>query len=180
MNHKTILSFFVLCIFIWGCSTNSEPFPTSGTIEIIYSQGDDIATGFLFEEGVSFTLAERPNTEPNFLVSVHISESKVEGLFLVEPELEPSFILLSEANDADSANTFFDTLSFFPDTTLTDLALPLRENQVWGVKTKNDHFAKILIQEVWAKADTSSSNLITHSGSLTMKWQYQPNGSREF
>ncbi|MCH2451420.1 MAG: hypothetical protein MK198_14935 [Gracilimonas sp.] len=115
-----------------------------------------------------------------FFVLVHISESKVEGLYLAEPDLEPSFILLSDANDVDSANTYFDTLLFFPDTTLTELALPLRENQVWGIKTKNDHFAKILIQEVWATSDTLSSNLITYSGSLTMRWEYQPDGSREF
>src|SRR5690625_6107842 len=91
INYKIVLSFFILSFTIWGCSTISEPFPTSGTIEIIYSEGDDIGTGFLFEEGTSFTLAERPNTEPDFLVLVHISESKVEGLYLAEPELKPSF-----------------------------------------------------------------------------------------
>lgn len=131
MRHKNVLLIFFLSFSILGCSTNSKPFPTSGTIEIIYSEGDDVGTGFLFEDGASFSLAKRPNTKPDFLVLVHRSESQVEGLFLAEPDLEPSFILLSHANDADSANTYFDTLSFIPDTTLTELALPLKKNQVW-------------------------------------------------
>jgi hypothetical protein len=177
--HLLLITLIPLYSF-WGCTTSSKPYPTSGTIEIIYSEGDDIVTGFLFEEGISFTLAERPNTIPDFKVHIHHSESKVEGLYLAEPDLEPAFVLFSNAATADSANYCFNTLSIFPDTTLTELALPLNKNQVWGVQTKKEHFAKILIKDVWATADTSSSNTITHSGSLTMKWQYQPDGSREF
>lgn len=184
MKFHNILIIFILLYSFWGCTTSTEPYPvehpTSGTIEIIYTEGDDIATGFLFEEGISFTLAERPNTIPDFLVLVHISESKVEGLFLGEPHLEPAFVLFSNAATADSANNYYNTLSLFSDTTLTELALPLKKNQVWGVQTNKEHFAKILIKDVWATADTSSSNIITHSGSLTMRWQYQPDGSREF
>src|SRR5690606_28413865 len=128
---------FMLPIYIWGCSTKSEPYPTSGTIEIIYTEGDNKGTGFLFEEGTSFTLAKRPNTKADFLVLIYSTDSHVEGLFLAQPDLEPSFILLSQANDADIANSCFDTFSFFPDTTLTELAIPLKKNQVWGVKTRN-------------------------------------------
>ncbi len=180
MKYQNFLIILILLYSFWGCTTNPEPYPTSGTLEIVYTEGDDITTGFLFEEGESFTLAERPNTIPDFLVLVHLSENKVEGLYLAEPDLEPTFVLLSNAATPDSAGNYFDSLTLIPDTTLTELALPLKINQVWGVKTKNNHFAKILIKDVWATSDTSSSNTITHSGSLTMRWEYQPDGSREF
>ena len=103
------------------------------------------------------------------------------GVFLSSPDFpRPTFRLLRQYNVLDSAVVFYQSLSQLPDTTYTDLAIPTRANQVWAVTTRENKFAKILIRNTIAYADSSTTNAPTPFGEATFDWTFQPNGTRQF
>jgi hypothetical protein len=178
----TILS----AILIWsGCKdsgTGPGPTPTSGTATINSRYSNNQASGFSFDQAA---IVRFPNSEgmfPDLSVFVQINDTgRIVGVFFSRPDsLVPAFRLLRQFTSLDSAQSYFQNLGEIPDTTYVDLALPASVGQIWAVKTRRTTFAKILIRQTVAYADSSNPSAPTPYGEATFDWAYQPNGTRHF
>lgn len=94
--------------------------------------------------------------------------------------LKPSFYLIKQTSNLDSAQTFFNNLNEVPETNYVDLAIPVDENQIWAVKTVENKYGKILILHSDAYKDNSNPSSLNDYGEARFKWMYQPDGSRTF
>lgn len=186
MKHSISLILFLLIIFINGCDNSVEPTPpkTSGETSINTKVVNFKYTGFSFSQGENIEYPNSNNITPDIIVLVQTNENgNILGVFLSSAgTLKPTFKLMKQFNetDNDSAQIFFDDLTEVPDSNYMDLALPAKVNQIWAVKTVDDKFGKILILHTEAYADSSNPNSPTLYGETRFKWNYQPNGSRNF
>lgn len=182
---KKLISSFLFLIFVLnnGCDESVAPTPinTSGETSITSKVVDNKTKGFSFQQGGLIDYPNSQNIMPDMMLLVHInSENVISGVFFSPPNNQPSFRLLAQINDADSARNYFSELSELPDTTYNLLALPLKENQIWAVKTHDEKYAKILIINAEAYLDSTIHNSPTPYGEALFRWKYQPNGSRLF
>lgn len=179
--------FFIIgsLVVIWsGCDKSTGPslVPTSGTITINSKFVNNQTTGFSFSQASSVSFPNSQGILPDVMVLVQIDAGgSILGVYLSAPDFpRPTFRLLRQYNVLDSAVVFYQSLSQLPDTTYTDLAIPTRVNQVWAVKTRENKFAKILVRNIIAYADSSTTNAPTPFGEATFDWTFQPNGTRQF
>jgi len=184
MKHLTIPILFLLLIFINGCDNSVGPTPpkTSGETTINTKVVNSKYTGFSFSQGGNIEYPNSNNIIPDIIVLVQTNETgNILGVFLGSTgTLKPTFKLIKQFNETDSAKILFDNLTEVPDSTYMDLALPVKVNQIWAVKTIDDKFGKILILHTEAYADSSNPSSPTLYGEARFKWNYQPNGSRNF
>ena len=180
---KKIIILFSLVALINGCDNSVEPTPpkTSGENTINSKVVNFKTKGFSFSQG---GLVEYPNSQnitPDMLLLVQItSGNDIVGVFLSAPANQPTFHLMAQINNADSASKYFSELSEVPDTLYSWNAIPTQLNQIWAVKTQDNKYAKILITHTEAYMDSSNQSSPTPFGEATFKWKYQPNGSITF
>jgi hypothetical protein len=179
-----IIVILFLSILFFSCSDdliNPEVIPTSGEITINSDIINSKISGFNFELAKIITYPNTRSIKPDILVLVQQNENgNLLGVFFGTPELFPSFKLLSEYSNIDSANIFFDNYNEVIDTTFNDLAIPVRNNQIWIVKTINNKYGKILIKNTTYYEKYSEGYAPTPYGEATIEWSYQPNGTRVF
>ena len=183
LSNKLILP--ILVLFCLSCSegiiVDHGQKPTFGKVTLTTIYKDGKTTGFSFSEA---NIVKYPNSQgiiPDITVNVQTNEyGDPIGTFLTPVNLEPTFLLKYWPSTMDSAMAYYDTLSFISDTSFSDLAIPVLENQVWAVNTHDWKFAKILITSSFAFTDSSNINNITLYGEITFKWKYQPDGSWHF
>ena len=184
MKVKVILPSFLFALLLFnGCDNSVDPTPpkTSGETTINSKIVNFKSKGFSFSQGNLIEFPNSQNIKPDFFLSVHMTvEEPIAGVFLAPPDNHLSFRLIAQINDPDSASKYFSELSEVPDTTYDWLALPLKENQIWAVKTQDDKYAKILIINTEAYMDSSVQGSPTPYGEATFKWNYQPDGTRNF
>jgi len=177
LNVLVVLSYLGLM----SCGVGTDPTPSSGETDIQFSTGSDHGTGFSFSKGERIDLPNPSETKADFIIEFQTSEDgTLQGLFLSTASLHPAFTLKARPETIESAQTYFDKLTQITDTSFIDLALSLDENQVWGMKTLNNKYAKILIEVADATADTTDQQVVQFTGHLKMKWAWQPDGSRQF
>lgn len=179
-----IISILLLILFISGCDNSVGPTPpkTFGEITINSKIENFKTTGFSFSLGEKVVYPNSSNIIPDIIIMVQIDEiGNVLGVvFGSGVGLKPSFNLIHQASNIDSAQTFFNNLNEVPDSNYSDLAIPVKENQIWAVKSVEDNFGKILILNTDAYVDSSNSGGPTPYGEAKFKWVYQPDGSRIF
>ena len=147
------------------------------TSEIIGIQ----ASGFSFPLAKIITISNSQGILPDLLVLVHQGGGEILGVFFSSVDITPTFSLIAEKSTPDSSRTIFDGLKEIPVTTFFEgLAIPVRENQIWAIKTRENKYAKILILETMAFLDSTNSAGPTPLGEATFDWIFQPNGSRQF
>jgi hypothetical protein len=171
---KEVLFLFFLIIFCFGCDAIEPSIESDTDIVTI----DHNKVGFSFSHGKVITL---PNTEkitPDLVILAHIAENgNVLGVFLSAVNVSPTFNLVREFSQTDSALTFFNNLNEVPALNYQNFALPINVNQVWAVKTSENKYGKILILDAEAYYDSVKLN---HFTLAKFKWEYQPNGSMNF
>lgn len=186
MKYFIITILFLLVIFANSCDNSVEPTPlkTSGETTINTKVVNYKYTGFSFSQGGNIEYPNSKNKTPDIIVLVQTNENgNILGVFLSSAgTLKPTFKLMKQFNemDNDSAQVFFENLSEVPDSNYMSLAIPVKVNQIWAVKTAEDKFGKILILHTEAYADSSNPSSPTLYGEASFKWFYQPNGSRNF
>jgi len=186
MKQLTISILFLLIIFINGCDNSVGPTPpkTNGETTINTKIVNFKYTGFSFSQDGNIEYPNSNNITPDIIVLVQTNETgNILGVFLSSAgTLKPTFKFIKQFNDTDndSAQVFFNNLAAVPDSNYMDLALPVKVNQIWAVKTVDDKFGKILILHTEAYADSSIPSSPTLYGAAKFKWNYQPNGSRNF
>jgi hypothetical protein len=183
---KQLLILVLIITFLNSCDNSIGPIPpkTSGETTINTKVVDSKYTGFSFSQGRNIIFPNSNNIIPDIIVMVQTNESgNILGVFLGSAGgLKPTFNLVRQFNDTDldSAQVSFDNLNEVPDSNYMDLALPVKVNQIWAVKTNDNKFGKILILHTDAYADNSNPSSPNLYGEATFKWKYQPNGSRNF
>ncbi len=184
MKANFIISIMFSTVLWFGCEggdTGPRVPPTSGTVTLDSRYINNQASGFSFDQATIVKFPNSSNTLPDLTLLVLVSSQGVSGTFFCRPDsLVPSFQLLSRFKSLDSARSYFQSLSEIPDTSYEDLALPLEVAEIWAVKTRRDTYAKILITETIAYADSSNPSSPTPYGEATFDWAYQPNGTRVF
>ncbi|MGE5811726.1 MAG: hypothetical protein ACM339_09505 [Ignavibacteria bacterium] len=169
--------------FINGCDSVEPILPkTSGETTINTKLVDHKYNGFSFSQGETINYPNSNNINPDIIVLVQTNETgNILGVFFGPGgNLRPTFNLIKQFNNTDSAQIFFDNLFEVPDSNYMDLALSVNVNQIWAVKTNDVKFGKILILHTEAYVDNSNPSSPTLYGEATFKWKYQPNGSRIF
>lgn len=171
--YKIISSLLLVILLCYGCDSTEPTVETSDEVTINQNM-----IGFSFSYGKAITVPNSENIIPDIIILAHLDEQgNVLGVFFAADSLKPAFNLVKEFSDYDSAKTFFYNLAEAPDSNYQDLALPIRVNQIWAVKTNENKYGKILIMNTNAYYDSTALNYKT---SAKFKWKYQQNGSRYF
>jgi len=179
-----VILFFVFIVIVINACNNSAESPIlqiNGKTNInTYVDGFQIS-GFSFSKAATIVYPNSQNIIPDIVALVHIVDGNVVGVFFDSGKsLKPSFKLIKQFNNIDSAQTFFNTLSEIQDTNFEILAIPVKANQIWGVKTVDDKYGKILILNSYAFEDNSDPSSSRLYGEARFKWGYQPDGSTKF
>lgn len=171
--NKVIISLLLIIIIVYGCDSIDPVAGSSDEVTINHN-----TNGFLFSSGKTVTVPNSGNIMPDIIILAHQTEEEyVAGVFFAAANPRPAFNLVKEFSDYDSAQTFFYNLAVVPDTNYHFLALPVRANQIWAVKTNENKYGKILIMNTNAYYDSDALQCKTEA---KFKWQYQPDGSRYF
>lgn len=171
--YKIISSFLLIILIVYGCDTTDPIVDPSDEVTINQS-----INGFSFSSGKVITVPNSENIIPDIIILAHLDQQgNVLGVFFASDSLRPAFNLVKEFSDYDSAKTFFYNLAEAPDSNYQDLAIPVRANQIWAVKTNKSKYGKILIMNTNASYDSTALNYKTEA---KFKWKYQSNGSRYF
>lgn len=153
-----------------GCDGNEAP--NSGTIKldnVLYESGT-----YYYSLGLSFEEGKAVPTLPDANRYDIIVQAGSEP-FLSANTLEPAFALKGEYSSAGEAITAFDALTSVGTVSYIDMALPLKTNQVWVIRTRDNKYAKIRTIEV--TFDTSGADPFA---SCKFEWVFQPDGSKQF
>lgn len=166
-------------LLLAGCGKDDQK--TSGTITLT---NDLFGTSLYYSMGLSFNDAGAISslTVPGpdvFVEAGSLAEGNPVEPFLSSNTLEPSFAFMgeyvteSEAVDAFEALTDASTLSSVM--SFIDLCVPLRNNQIWVVRTRDLKYAKIRIIEVVLNTTPNPD-----FASCRLEWVWQPDGSAVF
>lgn len=168
---------YILCplLLISGC--NKDEVPLSGTITIdnqIYGTSIYYAYGFSFSKAAKVSSNDTPGPD------ITVQAGVVTGGVVIEPFLsantfKPSFGLAGEYATASEAQAAFNALSDAGTPVWIDLAAPLKNNQVWVIRTGDDKYAKIRTIEV-----VLDNVELPPFASCKFQWVYQPDGSKTF
>jgi hypothetical protein len=170
---KIISSLLLVILLCYGCDSTEPILETSDEVTINQNM-----IGFSFSYGKAITVPNSENIIPDIIIFAHLDEQgNVLGVFFGADSLRPVFNFVKEFSNFDSAKTFFYNLAEVPDSNYQDLALPIRVNQIWAVKTNENKYGKILIMNTNAYYDSTALKYKTEA---KFKWRYQPNGSRYF
>jgi hypothetical protein len=170
---KLISSLLLVILLFYGCDSTEPIVETSDEVTINQNM-----IGFSFSYGKAITIPNSENIIPDIIILAHLDEQgNVLGVFFAADSLRPAFNLVKEFSNYDSAKTFFYNLAEAPDSIYQDLALPVRVNQIWAIKTNKSKYGKILIMDTNAFYDSTALNYKTEA---KFKWKYQSNGSRYF
>jgi hypothetical protein len=165
---------FVVMLFLGGCG--GKEIPNSGTITLtneLYGSGPYYAWGLSFAEaGLVSTL--KGSYDIDVEAGALTDGGPVEP-FLSANTLEPAFALKGEYGSESAAIDAFNALTDVGTVSYTDLAAPLKANQVWVVRTRTFKYAKIRIIEV-----TLNTLVSPPYTSCKLEWVYQPDGSATF
>ncbi len=178
MKRRFIPVLAVMLLLI-GCGRDDQK--TSGTITLT---NELFGTTVYYSMGLSFKQAGAISslTVPGpdvFLEAGSLAEGSPVEPFLSANTLEPSYAFMgeymteSEAVDAFVALTDASSLSSV--FSFIDLATPLRKNQVWVVRTRDNNFAKIRIIEVVLNTAANPD-----FASCRLEWVWQPDGTATF
>ena len=161
-----------------GPTSQTGQFP-SGTITATGPSGE----GFSFSKGTIVTPPFSPDNWPDFIMLYETGSGgpTAVGFAFVGTKNDgtsrPTFRLLYQIDKLDSAQSTFQILHQIPDTTFVSStgenqtsAPTMRPYQIYGVKTYDGRFAKLLVL----------SNENGPSGvTVAFAWVYQPDGSRQ-
>lgn len=184
MKYILESALLLVVVFINGCDNSTGPGEerTSGETTINTVLVNMKITGFSFSQGGNISYPNTMNVIPDIIVLVQQDEqANITGVFLSPADsVRPAFRLLKSYADEDSAARYFNNLGEVPDSTYNWLALSVRENQVFAVKTVDEKYGAIQVLHTEAYADSSDPNSPTVYGEIKFRWKYQPDGSRTF
>jgi hypothetical protein len=166
-------------LLLAGCGRDDQK--TSGTITLtneLYGETIYYSLGLSFKQAGAISSLTTPGPDL-FLEAGSLAEGNPVEPFLSANTLEPSYAFMGEyMTESEAVNAFAaltDASALSPVLSFIDLAAPLRKNQIWVVRTRDDTFAKIRIIEV--VLDTGAN---PDFASCRLEWVWQPDGTATF
>lgn len=174
MRIKTACFICILLLFS-GCK--DDEVPLSGTVTI---DNEIFGTTVYYAYGFTFSKAEKVSSLDTPGPDITVQAGVVTGGVVIEPFLsantfKPSFGLVGEYASANEAQAAFNALTDAGNPVWIDLAAPLKNNQVWVVRTGEDKYAKIRTIEV-----VLDDVELPPFASCKFQWVFQPDGSKTF
>jgi hypothetical protein len=169
-----LIPVLAVLLLLQGCG--GKDVPTSGTVTVtneLFGSGPYYAMGF------SFAAADLVSTltEP-YDIDIKAGSLTTGGpieAFLSANTLEPSFALKGEYGTESAAISAFKALTSVGAASYIELAAPLKENQVWVVRTEAERYAKIRIIQI-----DFDPTVPPYYASCQLEWVFQPDGSTQF
>jgi hypothetical protein len=161
--------------FAMSACTKTEPTRTSGIDKIdniTYQSSTYYVYGFSFSEAKLVSTNVTPG--PDIVIYVNV-DNLPSRLTLQTNNLKPSFSKVGDFADEASAIAAFNNLKTVSVTQWSDMADPLKANQVWIYRSGTEYYTKIRI--------ISTVNEIRQTipyGECSFQWVYQPDGSATF
>lgn len=163
-----------ILIAISAC-TKVEPTRTSGTDEIdniTYQSSTYYVYGFSFSQAKLISTNVTPGPDITIYVNVDNLPAR---LTLQANNLKPSFSKVGDFADEASAITAFDNLKTVSATQWSDMADPIKANQVWIYRSGTEYYTKFRIVTT-----VNETRQTIPYGECTFQWVYQPDGSTTF
>jgi len=163
-----------IVFLLTGCDGNDVP--PSGTVTVtneLFGSGPYYAMGFSFDAAELVSTLTEPY-DIDIKAGSLTSGGPVEA-FLSANTLEPSFALKGEYATASAAISAFKALTSVGTASYIELAAPLKENQVWVIRTENERYAKIRIIKI-----DFDPTVPPFYASCQFEWVFQPDGSTRF
>ncbi|MFN2313069.1 MAG: hypothetical protein ABR531_01340 [Bacteroidales bacterium] len=171
-----------IMMLLAGCGKDDQK--TSGTITLTNELFE--RDNYYYALGLSFDEAKAVPTQPDqYRADITLMAGTLQGGTAAEPFLsantfEPAFAFMGEyATESEAVTAFralkdasslFSALFFF-----VDLAAPLKKNQIWVIRTRENTFAKIRIIDVVLDIAPNPD-----FASCRLEWVWQPDGSATF
>jgi hypothetical protein len=172
---KRILYIPLAMFFAISACTKTEPTRTSGIDKIdntTYQSSTYYVYGFSFSQAKLVSTIETP--WPDITVDV-IKDNLPYRLSFQTRNQNPSFYKVGDFPDEAAAIAAFDNLKTVSVTQWSDMADPIKDNQVWIYRSQNEQYTKIRI----VSTVNEMRGLIAY-GECTFEWVYQPDGSTTF
>lgn len=175
MKHWLIPALTVMLLFT-GCGGDEQK--NSGTITLTSELYE--ADSYYYALGLSFDEAGAVPTLPDqYRADITVQAGPVTSggpvvPFMSANTLNPPFALVGEYASEGEARNAFDGLKSIGTVSWIDLAAPLKANQVWVVRTRDNKYARLRIISV--SITTTPALLAT----CRFEWGYQPDGTATF
>ncbi len=175
MKHWLIPALTVMLLFT-GCGGDEQK--NSGTITLTSELYE--ADSYYYALGLSFDEAGAVPTLPDqYRADITVQAGPVNSggpvvPFMSANTLNPPFALVGEYPSEGEARNAFDGLKSISTVSWIDLATPLKDNQVWVVRTRDNKYARLRIISV--SLTTAPALLAT----CRFEWVYQPDGTATF
>ena len=172
---KRTLYIILAMVFALPACTKTEPTRTSGTDKIdniTYQSSTYYVYGFSFSQAKLISTINNPGPDITMYVNVDNLPAR---LTLQANNLKPSFSKVGDFADETAAITAFNNLKTVSVTQWSDMADPVKANQVWIYRSGSEYYTKFRI--------VSTVNEIRQTipyGECTFQWVYQPDGSSTF
>jgi hypothetical protein len=128
--------------------------------------------GFTFEDGQVKIYQDRSSPQPDLGVTYNNFNQDVD---LASSNLDDAFYKNGDFTGSEAAENFYNSYGEVTAVDFQPLALKVKVNQVWTVQTASKKFAKIWIKDIQVKTGTQSEY-----AELTIRYQYQPDGTKIF
>ena len=168
----------VLAILIWigfSCEKKEDP-QYRGEIllssELLQADPSWSLYGFTFEDEQIKLYPVTSSVRPDLSITYNDFNLKVS---LESSDLDEAFHKNGDFASADAAEAFFNSYSEVTTSNFTAQADTVEVNQVWTVQTASKKFAKI-----WIKDSQIKTGPLSDYVELTIKYQYQPDGTKTF
>jgi hypothetical protein len=179
MKRILFISIVILVSF-FGCSKD-KTVPTSGTATInntLNGTGPYYANGFSFASAGTVSTLEDPG--PDIILYVNIDNLSSPRLTFQAENFMPSFYKLGDYPDAAAAIAAFNNLTTVGTYQWTDMADPVKNNQVWVYRSGDEKYSKIRIISIINEKRPEVPTLDAQYGECTFEWVHQPDGSTTF
>lgn len=177
MMRLRLISSLAIMLILTGCGGDEQQ--NSGTITLTNELYD--SQSYYYAMGLSFDEAKAVPTLPDqYRADIILMAGTLPGgesvkAYLSANTLTPPFALIGEYATENEAKSAFNGLKSVGSVSYIDLATPLKENQLWVVKTRDYTYAKLRIIDV-----TLDTNASPPFASCKFEWVYQPDGSTQF
>jgi hypothetical protein len=172
---KRMIRILWVSLIVLSACTKTEPTRISG-IDTIDNTTYQSSTYFVY--GFSFSQAKLISTigNPGPDITVYVNNDDLGNRLILQADnFKPSFFKVGDFSDKSAAVAAFDNLKTVSVAQWSDLADPLKDNQVWIYRSGTDNFAKIRIIST-----VNETRLGIPYGECTFQWVYQPDGTSTF
>lgn len=128
--------------------------------------------GFTFEDGQIKLYPAASSVRPDLSITYNDFNQQVS---LESSDLDEAFHKNGDFDTAGEAESFFNSYLEVTVNSFEPQATTVEVNQVWTVQTVSKKFAKIWIKNIETNTGTHSDYV-----KLTIKYQYQPDGTKTF